>query len=351
MPRGFGALQRFFQEPEYAFGGHVPGMSDLSPEERYGQSLVVFLDVPFDLTSTGGRTSARGPEAVRYASAKMVELYDCLSGRDLPATVPWADLGTYRAAVPKEVEEQVARAIASPAAEAEGLPQDILTVIDAHLASLKPLPDIAGILYRDGKIPFAFLGEHYPTALLVQGLLQAREDERHPFAIVHLDAHRDMKADYLGMRRCHTTPFYEILEAGFPGERLIQVGIRQAAADEDEYARAHGVHTLSVQDIRRRPDASWDKLYVFTEGTDLYVSLDIDSLSSEFTPSTGTPVPFGLSPDDVVGIFGAIHPTARLVGADVAEVGFRGEGEVRDGDVREAVAAWILAQKLLQKVV
>lgn len=43
--------------------------------------------------------------------------------------------------------------------------------------------------------------------------------------VVHFDAHRDMKEQYEGIKICHTTPVFHLLDEGYiRGNDLIQIG-------------------------------------------------------------------------------------------------------------------------------
>ncbi len=52
----------------------------------------------------------------------------------------------------------------------------------------------AQVILRDGKLPFMLGGEHLVTLPAVDAALRAHPD----LALVHFDAHADLRADYLG---------------------------------------------------------------------------------------------------------------------------------------------------------
>ena len=55
--------------------------------------------------------------------------------------------------------------------------------------------------------------------------------------LLHFDAHRDLKPTYNGMKICHTTPFYHLITEGYlKGQNLVQIGIRQADKNENDFA-------------------------------------------------------------------------------------------------------------------
>ena len=112
-------------------------------------------------------------------------------------------------------------------------------------------------------------GEHTLSYYQLKAL--AKEDP----VVIHFDAHRDMKPKYEGMKMCHTTPFYHLLQH-IPGENMIQIGIRQADREENETAGKNGVTTFDAWQVHDDIDAVADHLQSATAGRKIYISFDID---------------------------------------------------------------------------
>jgi agmatinase len=78
----------------------------------------------------------------------------------------------------------------------------------------------------------------------------------------------------------------------------------------------------------------------------VWVSFDIDGLDPTLCPSTGTPVPGGLSFDEWVSLMDALVASGRkIVGADLTEVSPGAAGA--DGDSWDAVVGARLLDKLI----
>ncbi|HLG36723.1 MAG TPA: arginase family protein, partial [Nitrososphaera sp.] len=159
-------------------------------------------------------------------------------------------------------------------------------------------------------------------------------------------AHRDMKVEYDGIKMCHTTPFYHLLEH-IPGENIIQIGIRQTDNEENETAIRSGVTTFDAFHIHDDIDAVLDHLRKATAGKKIYISFDIDAYDMPYVPCTGTPEPFGLDPFQVLRMIKAIPPSARLIGMDMVEVGLRNE-DYREGALATQTLYRILARKYVR---
>ncbi len=52
----------------------------------------------------------------------------------------------------------------------------------------------------------------------------------------------------------------------------------------------------------------------------VYISIDIDVFDPCYAPGTGTPVPGGLSPKEMIQAINIICETTRLIGIDIVEV-------------------------------
>jgi arginase family enzyme len=161
--------------------------------------------------------------------------------------------------------------------------------------------------------------------------------------VIHFDAHRDMKPEYEGLKICHTTPFYHLLEY-IPGRNLIQIGVRQTDKEENETAAKNGVTTFDAWHVHDDIDAVADQLQKVTMGKKIYISFDIDVYDLSYVPCTGTPEPFGLDPFQVLKLAKAISPSARLIGMDIVEVGLK-NGDYREGTLATQTLYRILSRK------
>jgi agmatinase len=93
-----------------------------------------------------------------------------------------------------------------------------------------------GIL-ADGKLPFLLGGEHLVTLGAVRAAC-----ERYPdLAVVHFDAHADLREDYLGVKLSHASVMRRIWDLLGDG-RIFQFGIR--SGDRAEFSFAAAGHTV-----------------------------------------------------------------------------------------------------------
>ena len=302
-----------FMVPEKTKAGY--SFADTPVKISYKESEVVFYGVPLDITTSFGKGTARGPEAMRTASARQIETFVLDEKSDIYGCVGIFDLGDLK--VPKSKSKK-----------------KVFEFLD------ESIPQAVSALRAEGKIPVMMGGEHTLTYYQLKAL--AKENP----IVIHFDAHRDMKVEYDGMKMCHTTPFYHLLEH-IPGENIIQIGIRQADNEENETAVRSGVTTFDAWHVNDDIDRVLDHLQKVTAGKKIYISFDIDAYDLPYVPCTGTPEPFGLDPFQVLKMFKAIPPSARLIGMDMVEVGLRND-DYREGALATQTLYRILARKYVK---
>ncbi len=322
MINSYEELQKLFTKPEdttagVAFG-NPPGMP------TFDEAKVIVYGVCFDDTATCGKGSERGPEALRHASARQIETLVLDEGIDVYEKVPIFDLGDLK--IRHTLSEEERKALQSE----EGGKEKLKKVLE----QFEVLKEVTPFIVSRGKIPLMIGGEH---TLSYWPLCAVGEKKT---VVIHFDAHRDAKEVYMGMKLCHTTPMYHFLKK-FKTD-FIQIGIRQADQQEEDFAKKT-MTTFYPADVKKDLDSVKRFLKEKTRNRDVYITFDIDVLDICYTPCTGTPEPFGLTPDEVVELFKAIDPSARLIGADFVEVA------VKNDDFREGTIAVQLLLRLLAR--
>lgn len=298
-----------FTVPEKTKAGY--SFADTPVRISFKESSVAVYGVPLDVTTSFGKGTSRGPEAIRLASARQIETFVLDEKADIYDMAGIFDLGDLK------------------------LPKAGVAKTLAFLDST--IPKVVASLRGDNKIPVMLGGEHTLSYYQLKAL--AKEEP----VVIHFDAHRDMKSEYEGMKMCHTTPFYHLLQH-IPGENLIQIGIRQTDREENETAIKNGVTTFDAWQVHDDIDAVANHLQNATAGKKIYISFDIDAYDLPYVPCTGTPEPFGLDPFQILKLVKAISPTARLIGMDMVEVGLR-NGDYREGALATQTIYRVLSRK------
>lgn len=194
----------------------------------------------------------------------------------------------------------------------------------------------------NGKIVGLVGGDH-STPL---GLIRALGERHEGLGILHIDAHMDLRDGYEGFTYSHASIMRRSLEcSGIEG--LVQVGVRDFSQGEVEFARSEPRITQFTDAelfAAKAEGHTWAQIcadIVESLPDKVYISFDIDGLDRSFCPSTGTPVPGGLSYNE------AIYLLLTLASSDKHIVGFD-LNEVAPGSIDEWDA--IVGARMLYKL-
>ena len=157
-------------------------------------------------------------------------------------------------------------------------------------------------IYKDGKLVFGIGGEHLVTLPEIQAISKYVDN----LAIVHFDAHTDLREEYLGEPLSHSAVIRHSAEIiGF--ENLKQIGIRSGIKEEFELMKKYNtlIHEHKELDVFK------DK--------NIFVTVDLDVLDTSIMPGTGTPEVGGLDFNQLVGWFKYLSQF-NIIGADVVEL-------------------------------
>lgn len=334
-------------EPRPASNGARPFDPDAAAQPGAGifglphapeEAAVVVIPVPFDATTSYRPGTAKGPAAVLEASHQ-VDLWDREYG-------PIHEGGIAMLPVPEDLRRRSAdaRELALPILEAGGaVPGD-----EAHAAAIRAVDDAGGIAnawVREqarrqldaGRFACVLGGDHASPFGLIDELA-----ERCPgMGILHVDAHADLRRAYEGFRWSHASIFWNVLSQCPGVEKLVQVGVRDFGHGELRVIEesAGRVETFFEADLRSSlaRGESWDAAChrMIAPLPDLvHVSVDIDGLSPDLCPHTGTPVPGGLSFGELTHLLRTLSLSGkRIIGLDLCEVTPGPEGDEWDAAV------------------
>ncbi len=174
-----------------------------------------------------------------------------------------------------------------------------------------------------GKIPVVVGGDHSVS----EGILKFMgEKYKGDYGVLHIDAHPDLNVSYQGFKHSHGSVMYNAINQELSPRKLIQVGIRDFSQEEYELVKKDSRITCYYdEDLYSRlfSGENWSDLckeIVSLLPSQVYVSLDIDGLSLESSMGTGTPVPGGLSFNQVLFLLKELEKqNKKIVGFDVVE--------------------------------
>lgn len=263
-----------------------PFFLNLSDEDAaLERARYVLLPVPYDRTVTYKKGAARAPQAILEASTQL-ELWDEETGIEA-----WKE-GIHTA----------------DPVTTSAPPDALATLLEPRWR------DLCG----GGRRVVGVLGGEHSISL---GPVRAAASVHENLAVLHVDAHADVRAGFGGTEYGHGCIFRKIVEHA----PVVQVGIRSASPGEAEYlAQEPRIRTFWAHHLRREPSrAAWIAKVMEAlgpAGRPVYLSIDVDGLDPSVLPGTGTPEPGGLSWVDLVEMVQAATQRFTVVAFDVVEV-------------------------------
>jgi len=162
-------------------------------------------------------------------------------------------------------------------------------------------------IIKSGRIPFAFGGEHLITLPVVEAVFEKNKDLK----VIHLDAHCDMRDEYLGAKLSHAAVGRRMLD--FIGAKsYFQFGIRSGSKEEFDFVRKQKL----LNDFSEK---SVESVVKKIGSAPVYLTVDLDVFDPSIFPGTGTPEPDGIFFKDFFNFLLKIRDI-NIVGLDIVEL-------------------------------
>ncbi len=240
---------------------------------------VAIYGVPYDGTTSFKPGTRFGPSAIREVSHSL-ESYCPQLNQDLN-DINFADLG--------ELEITY------------GAPEPVVAAVKSSTQK---------ILSLDLK-PLMLGGEHSISSGAVAAAAEIHKD----LILIQLDAHADLRDNWLGSRHSHACAMRRCLEV-LPSEKLFQIGIRSGS--KEEFKELHQQNRL-IQQISGNPSTDLSKALKPFLGKPIYITVDLDWFDPSVLPGTGTPEPGGYFWKDFASVIDVLK-NHTLIGADIVEL-------------------------------
>lgn len=248
----------------------------LGCDADFAKARIVVFGAPFDST-TSYRPGTRFASRVMRAESYGLETYS-----------PYQDLDLQAAAVFDAGDLEL------PFGNSEMALAAVSKFTDSVLAA--------------GKKPLMIGGEHLLTLGAVRPLASLHND----LAIIHFDAHTDLRQEYLGVSLSHASVLRRVWELTGDGS-VFQFGIRSGEREEFLWAQQHTyLHKFNFAGLRQA---------LQTIGTrPVYLTLDLDVLDPSIFPGTGTPEAGGVNFQDLLAAVRLVMAQVRVIGCDLVEL-------------------------------
>jgi len=247
----------------------------ISAEASFEEGKIVILGCPFDVTASFRPGARFGPSAIRRASWG-IETFSPYFGRDL-SQLKIHDMG------------------------------DLELPLGEKKVALNLIRNGLRKILSEKKFPILLGGDHLITLPVVEEVLKI-----HPkLHLLQIDAHADLREDYLGETHCHSTVMRRVID--FLGEgRLFHVGVRSGTEDEFKLVK-------KMKSIVSVDQSSLRSLVRRLKNQPVYITLDLDVIDPSLLPGVGTPEPGGLTFHELLSLLKQLQHL-HVIGFDIVEL-------------------------------
>ncbi len=269
-------MTKQYMKPAKAFLG-LPDEDSVT----YKDAKVVVIPFGLEASVSYGSGTSKGPKAMINASHE-VELFD----EELWCE-PFRKIGIVTMKEP-EINKNIEKA-------------------------LTQLEKIVENVLKDGKFPFVFGGEHSIVAGSIRPFAKKHKD----LAILHFDAHADLRDGYDGEHYSHAAALRRCVD--FKHIKLVSCGIRNISAEEIPFLEKNR-NRIHIYWGKDRKNWNVQEIVSHLKDRPIYLTFDVDGFDASLMPATGTPEPGGIFWDDAMAIIREAAKVGNIVGADINEL-------------------------------
>jgi len=249
----------------------------IGSKEKYEDANIILFGVPMDFTTSFRPGTRQGPMKIREVSIG-IEEYSFYQNKSLEE-ISYYDGG------------------------------DLDLPIGNVDKCLELISKATAEVLRDNKFPIVIGGEHLISLPVIKEVYNKYEDD---LILLHIDAHADLREDYIGENRSHATVIRRCCDF-INSKNIYQFGIRSGTKEEYLYAKSNTnfypfklLEPLKkcIKDLQKRP---------------IHITLDIDALDPAYAPATGTPEAGGISSKEMLDAI-LLMSSLDIVGFDLVEV-------------------------------
>jgi agmatinase len=164
-----------------------------------------------------------------------------------------------------------------------------------------------GKILSEKKFPILLGGDHLITLPIIEESLSLYPQ----LHLIQIDAHTDLREEYLGESLSHSTVMKRVLDLLGEG-RLFQMGIRSGTEEEFKLARR-------MKSIVPLDPSSLNAMVKRLRNQPVHITLDLDVIDPSLLPGVGTPEPGGLTFQQFLSLLKKLQPL-HVIGFDIVEL-------------------------------
>jgi len=162
-----------------------------------------------------------------------------------------------------------------------------------------------------GLKPLILGGEHSISSGAVKAIVEEQPD----LMLIQLDAHADLREEWLGSTHSHACAMRRCLEV-LPSKQIFQIGIRSGTRAEFKELQEE---KRFIPHTKGQPATFLEEALTPHLGKPIYCTVDLDWFDPSVMPGTGTPEPGGFLWEDFAAVIDVLQKH-QLIGADIVEL-------------------------------
>ena len=188
----------------------------------------------------------------------------------------------------------------------------------------------------EGRFPLVLGGDHSVAAGSVSAVAKHYEDQGE-IGVIWIDAHGDWNSEKSTISgNMHGMPYSAVCGWGpdsmvdfgqiphfIPTKHCVQVAGHDFDKAEAQRMKSAGMNVFPMHDVDARgmTEIMKDAIRIAGEGTvGIHLSFDVDAITPEYAPGTGTPVPNGITAREAFLAVEMIAASGKLISMDLVEV-------------------------------
>lgn len=161
-------------------------------------------------------------------------------------------------------------------------------------------------------------GDHSISYSLAKAFLDNCKNERKLPCLIVFDAHADCMP---AMKEpTHEEWLRKIIEEGFPAKNVLLVGVRNIEKEEMTFIKKNNIRIIDMNQFLVDMEETCDFIMEFSNGKELYVSIDIDVIDPAFATGVSYPEPGGLTSRQFIYLIQRINKIKNLRAVDIVEI-------------------------------
>ncbi len=232
----------------------------------------------------------------------------------------------------------------------QGIKNPTAKYIDGVYEMVNRVAETVKSLRAERLFPIVLAGDHSTAAGTIIGIKAAHPDKK--LGVIWIDAHADLHTPYttpsgnmhgMPLAMCIATDnldcqvnkpnddtvayWNKIKNIGIEGPKIdpkdiVFISVRDTETPEDHLIKKYGIRNFPTQEVREKgiQQISKEALEVLKDCDQIYISFDVDSLDTEISVGTGTPVPGGLTVEEAISLNTELIKDKRVCCWEIVEV-------------------------------